>query len=763
MSRDVLQSGRELVELALQGAGWSREAPFEIAPGRVNLTGGAMYDAGQRIVADALLRQGRMPLAVLALTGPEEAAAGGERASAQALRLGLRFSLASDGRRHVLTDNRTGEHEPSDVLPGPEDLLRRLGHDPGGAAWRRWRPVFDAPWQTDSGRPVRPYQEMAIGEALSRFARGERRVLLLLASGTGKTFTALQLVAKLFAGGVLPHGRVLYLTDRARLKEQAWQAFAAFGAERTVLDRETIARGEPVAGKVAFANYQDLEELHQGRKLYARLPPDTFDLVVVDECYRSGFGDWFGVLQHFGDAFQLGLTATPPELDRRGRRLSPEELCRDTFVYFTGSEDGLPAYLYTLKQAIEDGYAVPYLLEERIHDLDDTGFTGPDGRRYATRSFERDLRLPDQTRRVAEDLWQVLGRYQLREEKSIIFCVDDTHAALMAAELRRLSGDPGYAALVTRTEREAPRVERGFATVGPARPRVAVTVDLLAAGFDAPDVRSVVLVRPLRSFSLYKQMKGRATRLCAAIDKRYCTVFDYVGATQLEDGEFDGEPADRQQRSPRQKVPGEPVATSVGDGVTVLVAHQELYVCLASGRKVPFDVYLEHCQEVVRALAPASLPDLLRVWRHPVTRRDLRFALQEKDVHVAALRHLLELAETDDVDILAKLGFDLVRVPSRPDRVARFWDQEDGWLLARVGEQGQPDGERQKCRFWQACLDHYAFHGIDELEQGATYSTPEFTRPFGSFSRLLERYGGPAALKDDLEAVKEHLYVPLVA
>ena len=141
-----------------------------------------------------------------------------------------------------------------------------------------------------------------------------------------------------------------------------------------------------------------------GRKLFEHFPADFFGLVVVDECHRSGFGDWFGVLDHFGASYQLGLTATPREIESR-RELTDAEGRRDTFTYF-----GDPAYTYSLRQAIEDGYLVPYLLDERITNLDDEGYVGPDGRRYTTSNFERDIRLPDRTRVIAEDLWQLLAK-----------------------------------------------------------------------------------------------------------------------------------------------------------------------------------------------------------------------------------------------------------------------------------------------------------------------------------------------------------------
>src|SRR5262249_42178444 len=156
----------------------------------------------------------------------------------------------------------------------------------------------------------------------------------------------------LFAGDVLARKRVLFLTDRNSLKDQAYRAFSAFDSrERVILDKDVVARGEHTVGKIYFANYQNLDEDYNGKRLYQHFPADFFDLVVVDECHRSGFGDWFGVLEHFGGAYQLGLTATPRELDDSGRPLTDAELRRDTFTYFTGRADGEPAYTYSLKQA----------------------------------------------------------------------------------------------------------------------------------------------------------------------------------------------------------------------------------------------------------------------------------------------------------------------------------------------------------------------------------------------------------------------------
>lgn len=768
MPRNEYQTCREIIEPALQQAGWGFDTEVEIGPGRVNLSGEQMYDPTQKIIADYVLRLWQMPLAILEAKAEDKPAADGmQQGSRYAQRLGLRFSIASNGRDYILTDNQTGAYERLTEVPTPWEILNRLGR--ANINWDAWRPVFEYPWYEDqiTRRRVRPYQEMAIAEALYRFSQGIPRALLLMATGTGKTFTIFQLAWKLLHGNVLRNNRILFLTDRNSLKDQAYRAFAGFSAdERVVIDKNTVRLNQHQVGRLFFANYQNLDEELKGKKIYEHFEPDFFDLVVVDECHRSGFGDWFGVLEYFGSAFQLGLTATPREIDDSGRPLTEEEQRRDTYEYF-----GEPAYIYSLKQAIEDGYLVPYLMEERISNIDADGYTGPDGNRYTTNNFERDIRLPDRTRFMAEDLWQILGKYGLRQEKTIIFCVDDTHAAFMAQELRQISGNPNYAARITRSERNSHQLERNFAEIGSGNPRVAVTVDLLTTGFDAPDVKNIVFARPLKSSILYKQMKGRGTRLCEDIDKRYFTIFDYAGVSQLEDTEFDGHPANVQKPKPKSKPSSGTKATQtddftpkpVAEGVFVTLSSTERFVCLADGRKIPFDEYCEQSKEIIRSISSATLDDLLRIWIDQSSRKELCEELKDRDIHISAFQHYLDLDHTDGVDILAKVGFDLVRVPTRHDRVVRFWEQEEHWLLSQVSEHSIPEEERLKSRFWQASLDHYALFGIDDLERGATYSAPQFVALFGNFSSMLRRYGGATALRGDLEAVKHHLYIPMAA
>ena len=764
MARNERQTCTDLIEPALEKAGWAWQSQLRIGRGRVNLSGPNMYDETQEVIADYVMRYRDIPLAVLEAKAESESAADGmQQASRYARRLSLRYSLSSNGSDWILTDNDTGAFETLDAVPTADELIARMGVT---IDWTRWEATFSANYHIDqvTQKSVRPYQDIAIHKTLWQFAQGNDRVLLLMATGTGKTFTVFQLAWKLLTGKALKRQHILFLTDRNSLKDQAYRAFSALpAAERVQIDKDTVAQGQHQVGKVFFANYQSLDEDLDGKKVYEHFDSDFFDLVVIDECHRSGFGDWFGVLKHFSSALQLGLTATPREIEEGGRNLTVEEKRRDTQHYF-----GDPVFSYSLKQAIEDGYLVPYLLEERITNVDQDGFIGPDGKHYATANFERDIRMPDRTRVIAEDLWEVLGQYQLREEKTIIFCVDDTHAAFMAQELRRLSGNPDYAARITRAERNSHQLERNFAVVGPSNPRVAVTVDLLTTGFDAPDVKNIVFARPLRSAILYKQMKGRGTRLCEDVNKRYFTIFDYSGASQLEDAEFDGHPANKQKAASTSKAKpkadtGDGTPKPVGEGVSVVISASHRYVCLADGTKVPFEEYADKSRDFIHGVALNGVDELLRIWTDKKSREELREELRDRDIYASAFRHYLDLPDADDVDILAKIGFQLPRVPSRADRANRLWDKDQIWLLDHLGESNLPEEQRFKTHVWQTALDHYRLFGIDDLEVARTYSAPQFSEQFGSFSTLTQRYGGPALLKADLELVKQHIYVPMAA
>ena len=207
----------------------------------------------------------------------------------------------------------------------------------------------------------------------------------------------------------------------------------------------------------------------------------------------------------------------------------------------------------------------------------------------------------------------------------------------------------------------------------------------------------------------------------------------------------------------------EPVPKILADGVSVIISTTNRYVCLADGRKLPFEEYTEQSREFILDISHKGLDELLRIWIDKSSRHELREALRDRDIYPSAFRHYLDLPDTDDVDILAKIGFQLPRVPTRADRTNRLWDEDQIWLIDQVGEKDIDEEQRFKMHFWHTALDHYRLFGIDDLEQARTYGAPQFAEQFGSFNTLSTRYGGPVLLKSDLEQVKRHLYVPMAS
>lgn len=787
MNRNEADTRRELIDPALQRVGWSWDAEYVIAPGRVNLTGDKRYEPSLSLRADYLLRLAQMPLAVLEAkregTPPVD---GLQQVELCARRLKLRYAIASDGRGYVLRDLETQTNEALDAPPTPGDLLARSGRN---RVPSEWEATFKAGWHIDlvSQKKVRGFQEAAIFSALYAFSQGRKKVLLRMATGTGKTFTVFQLVWKLLRGDVLPRGHVLFLTDRNNLKEQAWRAFSGFSADdRVLIDKSRIEKRDHLTGKVFFANYQNLAETLDGQKLYEHFPRDFFDLVIVDECHRSGFGDWFTVLEHFGSAFKLGLTATPRDLeltklmDERGA-LDAESLQRREWQQRHDTEDyfGEAVFSYALGDAIDDGYLVPYTLEKAWTNVDEEGGFVIAGERYNTTDYEKRIVHPDRTAAIVDDLWEKLRRFQMEHEKTIVFCPTDTHAADVATRLNALAvrdlpmragkacdSDFPYAVRVTRSERQADKLSRIFSEVGSRWPRVAVTVDLLATGYDAPDVRSVVFLRNVQSALLYEQMKGRGARLCEAIDKRYCVVFDYVRSSDLESTvECDDARHNEERPATLNDAPTVMLRTEIATipGIALETVQSQRFLCFGDGRKVPWAEYEARSRETIRDTVSVRLDTLMDIWVERARRDEVRRALHEREVYLPALRLANQLHRHDDVDVLAKVGFDLSRVPTRDERVVRFWDEERRWFADRIEDQDPPTDASFRARFWDVCMEHYARFGIDDLEVGATYKSSHFQLRFGSFARIVRAYGGAERLRDDLTAVKQHLYVPIAA
>ncbi len=385
--------------------------------------------------------------------------------------------------------------------------------------------------------------------------RGQRRILLTMATGTGKTFTAFQVVWKLKKSGWL-RKPVLFLADRVVLRDQGYNNFTPFVDDQS--DPRSIIRG----GKwnrnrdLYFALYQALDSDDGEAPLFKSIPKDFFGLIIIDECHRSGFGKWNSILQHFSDATQIGMTATP----KRSESI-------DTYDYFCREEPEVPidpddpskrtwrppAYQYSLGQGIEDGFLATYKVHKVRTTVDKTGLHVQDAQSqgaeiyvpegaelrdvYLTPQFEREITLPDRTEVMVNHLAGLLRRFGPRE-KTMVFCVDIEHARLVARLLQNAFkdlGDPQYAVPIVSEEGDALTWLEHFQDSDKKSPVVATTAELLSTGVDVPACRNIVFMKTISSPLLFKQIIGRGTRVDPHTGKEWFRIIDYVGATRLFD------------------------------------------------------------------------------------------------------------------------------------------------------------------------------------------------------------------------------------
>ena len=593
--RNEADTRATLIDPKLKAAGWAdtqitREHYYQrdqrYTQGRVILVGDRVRRGEARKVDYLLRLSDSFPIAVVEAKSEAEAAeAGLEQAKRYVRELGLAFAYAANGHQIIEFDFFTKSTQVLDRFPSPRELWERWQQNQGSPDASR---VAERPEEYGVGKRSNPllhpycpeslcgktpfyFQEVAIREVIKRLVRGQKHVLLTMATGTGKTFVAFQIVWKLVKSGWLQRrhpdrpGRVLFLADRVVLRNQAYNTFAPF-ADGTSEPRFKI-EGHPanLTRDLYFGIYQTLwgpDEV--GKRLFEKFPRDFFDLVIIDECHRSGFGTWREILDHFGTAMQLGMTATPKQDENV-----------DTYAYFCAEEPGVaidaddpgrgtwrpPAYQYSLGQGIEDGFLATYKVHRVRTTVDATGLHLQEAVEqgaevfipeeveprevYTTPQFEREITLPDRTREMVRHLAGLLRRFGARE-KTMVFCVDMEHARLVTRllqdEFGPETGLDNYAVpIISEEGEEGRRWLEAFADSDKHAPVVATTAELLSTGVDVPSCRNIVFMKTLSSPILFKQIIGRGSRLDSATDKYWFRIIDYTGATRLFD-EWDRPP-----------------------------------------------------------------------------------------------------------------------------------------------------------------------------------------------------------------------------
>jgi type I restriction enzyme R subunit len=537
----------ELIDKQLEAAGWITSAETGVRVRReFNINDGEIRASGirtGRLIADYILEYNNIKLAVVEAKSNElDVSEGVAQAKLYAQKLRLHASYAANGKEIYEIDFKGNSEGKVAAFPSPQELWERIHGKPN-----EWQQFFNAvPFEDNNGtKQPRYYQELAVNRAVEAIANDKDRVLLTLATGTGKTFISFQIAWKLFKsrwtkqkdGKRQP--RILFLADRNILANQAYLDFAAFDANALVrINPSDIAkRGEvPKNGSVFFTIFQTFMSGEDGEQHFGKYEQDFFDLVIIDECHRGGANDessWRGILDYFSSAVHLGLTATPKRTDNA-----------DTYEYF-----GEPVFTYSLKEGIQDGFLTPFkvkriqtTIDEYVYTADDEIIEGEvrEGHVYEEKDFNRNIVIEERERKRVQDMLANMNQ----NEKTIVFCANQEHAAtvrnLINQEADSTSAD--YCVRVTANDGAiGDTYLKQFQDNDKSIPTILTTSQKLTTGVDARNVRNIVLLRPVNSMIEFKQIIGRGTRLFEG--KHYFTILDFVNAYQLfNDAEWDGEP-----------------------------------------------------------------------------------------------------------------------------------------------------------------------------------------------------------------------------
>jgi type I restriction enzyme, R subunit len=720
-----------------------------------------------------------------------------------AARLDVPLVYATNGDGIRERDLASGQERTLESFPTPAEMWDR--YVDVGRLTPRMQQVVRQPFNRSlvdadgTTREPRAYQRTAVHRVLKAIAGGQQRVLLLMATGTGKTFTALQIVSKLLSYWSFAepdrNRRVLYLADRDALVEQPIRSTFREALPAGSVTR--VKRRAVMGHDVYFATYQALDQGQdpdsEAATLFEAYPADFFDLVIVDECHRGSAArdsSWRRILDHFSPAVQLGLTATPKQQDEI-----------DTYGYF-----GEPVFEYSLREGIEDGYLAPYRVRRVWLSTDVDGWRPDPGQLdrfgreipddlYSTPDFERVVALLARTAAAAAHLSALLTQPNAR---AIVFCVDQEHAqqmrdALVEQNPARVAKDPWWAVRITGADGETGRrLLDELTDPESSSPVVVTTSRMLSTGVDVQDLTHVVLFRPVGSMVEFKQIIGRGSRLYPEKGKTSFEIVDYVGATQLfQDPSFDG-PAQRvrvehvdadgslldvdedvspgtaesvgseslelAEPEPEYVAGGSGTVESVGpaperplprkflvDGVEVsLVAEGYQVPDTATGR-LRLVEYADYVGDRVRRLTDDA-EDLRQRWARKDQRERIEEALAAEGVEIHELEERTGLSGADAFDVLVHAAWQLTPL-TRAQRAQRV----------RAGLDVGPPLDVRAREVLDALLERYAEHGVDEMSDPLALTLPPLA-PLGSEVEIVSRFGGASGYRRAVADLQRTLY-----
>lgn len=744
----------ELIDPKLKSCGWGvvegskilRE--HHITEGKIQIGGGR----GKKEIADYVLVYKGIKLAIVEAKSNElEVGEGVMQAKKYAQKLQLETTYSTNGKEIYQICMKTGEESLVTDFLSPEKLWNKTF-----AEQNEWREKFaNIPFEDKSGTwQLRYYQEIAVKNTLEALANGKERILLTLATGTGKTAIAFQIAWKLFQtrwnlnrdGNRRP--RILFLADRNILADQAYNSFSSFSEDALVRIKPTEIKKNgkvPTNGSIFFTIFQTFmsgtDSEGKPAPYFGEYPADYFDFIIIDECHRGGANDesnWRGILEYFSPAVQLGLTATPKRKDNV-----------DTYRYF-----GEPVYIYSLKEGINDGFLTPFKVKRIKTTLDDYRYTSDDtivegeieeGKLYEEKDFNRTIEIIEREAKRAN----IFLDESNQNEKSIIFCANQGHAALIRDLVNQYSKskDPFYCVRVTANDgEEGERLLREFQDNEKTIPTILTSSQKLSTGVDARNIRNIVLLRPVNSMIEFKQIVGRGTRLFDG--KEFFTIYDFVDAYKhFSDPEWDGEPIEEEpckicgqnpcicEKQPPKPCPicgqrpciciREPSPPCYKCGQSHCVCKKKAKVKLAHGKEREIKHMVStsfwsadgkpiSAEEFLSNLF-GELPklfkdeeELRKLWSNPITRRTLLEKLDDVGFPKSDLLTLQKLVDMEKSDL-----YDVLEYVFNGDYIAMTREARakaaEATIFALLNN-------KQK-EFISFVLSKYIESGVDELDQ----------------------------------------------
>jgi type I restriction enzyme R subunit len=750
--------------------------------GRIVVSGGKVHRRPQKR-ADYLLRYTRdFPIAVIEAKAEYlSPGTGVQQAKDYAEILGLKFAYATNGHGIIEFDYLTGLEQEITQFPAPSELWERLATSQGLDEGKKTRLL--TPFNHLSGKSPRYYQEIAINRAVQAILQGKKRVLLTMATGTGKTVVAFQICWKLWSArwnrtGEYRRPKILYLADRNILIDDPKdKIFAPFGEARHKIENGVAIKSR----EMYFAIYQAIAKDERRPGLYREYAPDFFDLIIVDECHRGSAKDesnWREILEYFQPAYQLGMTATPLRNDNI-----------DTYQYF-----GNPIYIYSLRQGIEDGFLAPYRVHRVITTVDAAGWRPdageldrfgreiPDGE-YTTKDFERIIALKARTQAIARHLTDFLKKAD-RFAKTIVFCVDQEHADEMRRALNNLNADlvqqySDYVCRVTAIEGDIGRGHLSrFQELETLTPVVLTTSQLLTTGVDVQTCKNIVIARVVNSMTEFKQIIGRGTRVRDDYGKYFFSILDYTGSAtrHFADPDFDGDPVliteeeiDETGQVTGEEIvqpeeseegsevvepeppiikdfpPHEPRKFYVDHGFFEIAAHL-VYELDADGKKLRVIRYTDYTADRVRTLYPNAAA-LREQWADPAQRALIVESLAERGIDFKELAEATGQPGADPFDLLCHVAYNapLRTRRERADRLRR--DQKD--FFDRYGPEAKV--------ILHELLEIYADHGPAQFSIPDVLKVPPISA-HGNVIEIAACFGGPDPLREAVQQLQTLLY-----